>query len=505
MRTILITGATSGLGLEMARIFRQQDERLILVGRRPLDTLTDPLFTSDVYCQADLSLPESHLTLHQWLTERGIDQIDLLIHNAGIGWVGPVADQTPAEIADMVQVNLKAPIAITHTLFKHLEGAKGKVVFISSVVSQLPLHKFAVYVATKAALDGFARSLAVETSGRIAVQVLHPGAANTAMHAKVGTDEAVYSKYPSAENVAADMVRAMGRRKRHIAIGATNKLMRTVSRALPGILEKAMRQKPAQNGSAAVKPHVVVTGGADGIGAAVARRFAAAGQTVTVLDIDRGLGEALVASIGESASFIQVDLSDLKSIAAAAEQLGQWSQISTLVNNAGISAAGKFEQLPLDQMLKVIDINFTGALVLTTTLMRQDRLANQHQQDYLSSLSKYVGYPGAAVYAASKDGLAAFAKTMQAAAVANSRVTTVFPGPTRTAHARRYSPDNSREDKRMSPEAVAEAIYEGAMGKRRLVFPGIGAKVFAIFGRLLPRAAERAIKKTIYDLSLIHI
>ncbi len=483
----------------MARIFRQQGERLILVGRRPLDTLTDPLFTADVYCQADLSLPDSHRTIHQWLTERGVNQIDLLIHNAGIGWVGPVADQTPAEIAEMVQVNLKAPVAITHTLFKQLELASGKIVFVSSVVSQLPLHKYAVYVATKAALDGFARSLAVETSGRIAVQVLHPGAANTAMHAKVGTDEAVYRKYPSAESVAADMVRAMGRRKRHIAIGATNKLMRSVSLGLPLIFEKAMRQKAAESDQAAVKPHTVVTGGADGIGAAVARRFAAAGHTVTILDVDAELGQAVTASIGANASFIQVDLSDLDSVQDAVQQLARWSQVSTLVNNAGISAAGKFEQLPLEQMLKVIDINLTGALVLTTTLMRQDRLANQHQQVYLSSLSKYVGYPGAAVYAASKDGLAAFAKTMQAAAVANSRVTTVFPGPTRTAHARRYSPDNSREDKRMSPEAVAEAIYEGAMGKRRLVFPGAGAKVFAIFGRLLPRTAERAMKKTIYD------
>ena len=499
MRTILITGTTSGIGLELARQYDQQGARLILIGRRPLSSLSDPIFSENTYCQADLSQPDCHLTIERWLKDKQISSIDLLIHNAGIGWVGEPQEHLPADIVEMIQVNLKAPIAITHQLFSLIEKVSGKIVFVSSVVSQLPLHKFAVYTASKAALDGFARSLAVETQGGIGVQVLHPGATNTAMHAKIGAEEAVYSKYPSANNVAAKMVKAIRRNKRHVAIGLGNKFLRRLSLTAPLLLEKMMRQKTQSGSNNNHEAHIIITGGADGIGAAAARRYSAAGQRVTILDIDSGRGDALAQELGKSAEFRQLDLANLESIEGITDQISALPTVTTLINNAGISAAGPFDKLGLSEMLSVIDINLTGALILTTSLLRKNRLANGHQQIYLSSLSKYVGYPGAAVYSASKDGLAAFAKTMQTAAVANGRVTTVFPGPTRTAHARRYSPDNSREEKRMSPEAVAEAIYQGASNKRRLVFPGAGAKLFAIFGRLLPRAAEMAMKKTIYD------
>ncbi len=499
MQTILITGATSGIGLALAQIYQQQGARLILIGRRPLETLSDPLFSSDVYCQADLAQPDCHLTIDRWLAEHQLEAIDLVVHNAGIGWVGGTDEHAPADISEMLQVNLKAPIAITHQLFKRLERAGGKVAFVSSVVSQLPLSKFGVYVASKAALDGFARSLAVEWRGRVQVQILHPGATNTAMHEKVGTEEAVYSKYPSAESVAAKMERSLRRNKRHVAIGFANKMIRGLSLTVPNLLEKVMRPKPAASGPNQVTPHVVVTGGADGIGAAVAKRYAAEGQQITILDVDDARGEAIIAELGDGAAFINVDLSRPESVEKAVQELGSRPVITTLVNNAGISSAGKFEELPLDQMLSVIDINLVGAIQLTTRLLAEKRLVVGHQQVYLSSLSKYVGYPGAAVYSASKDGLAAFARTIQTAAIADGRVTTVFPGPTRTAHARRYSPDNSREEKRMPPEAVADAVFEGAQAKRRFVFPGAGAKVFAIFGRLAPRLAERAMKSTIYD------
>ena len=139
MQTILITGATSGIGFQLAKIYAGEKSRLILIGRKPLSELTDPLFNSDTYCQTDLADPNCHITIDNWLTDHKVDQINLVIHNAGIGWVGPTQEHPPAAIQEMIQVNLKAPIAITHRLFKRIESAGGKVVFVSSVVSQLPL------------------------------------------------------------------------------------------------------------------------------------------------------------------------------------------------------------------------------------------------------------------------------------------------------------------------------------------------------------------------------
>ncbi|MFT5194991.1 MAG: short-subunit dehydrogenase [Cellvibrionaceae bacterium] len=509
MRNILITGATSGIGLELARIYQKQsgsqkEARLILVGRRSLSALSDPIFSKDNYCQTDLAQSAGHLAIEEWLAHQQISSLDLIIHNAGIGWTGSLADQSPASMAEIMQVNLKAPIAITHTLFQHLVRANGKVVFVSSVASALPTADFATYTASKAALDGFARSLAVEAKGRFAVQILHPGATRTEMHAKIGMEPEKYEKFRPADQVALEMVGAIQRNKRNIAIGFSNKLLRWVGRTFPRLLEQIMRKKSTDQAAdiGTGELHILVTGGADGIGAAIARRFAGAGNRnthMTIVDIDSGRGEALAAELGNRAVFVKADLSNLESIQTAADTIGKLPPITVLVNNAGISAAGHFESLALTAQLNVIDINLTGALILTTTLLRQNRLAAGHMQVYLSSLSKYVGYPGAAVYSGSKDGLASFASSIQAAAPIGGRSLTVYPGPTRTAHAHRYSPDNSREEKRMPPEEVAEQVVQSVVKGKRNLFPGGGAKTFAVFGRLLPRVAEQAMKKTIYD------
>ncbi|MFK7802323.1 MAG: SDR family NAD(P)-dependent oxidoreductase [Anaerolineae bacterium] len=501
MRNILITGATSGIGLELARIYYGQGDRLVLVGRRPLSSLSDPIFSRNNYCQVDLGLEESHLFIAGWLAQRQINSLDLLIHNAGIGWSGNPADQSPQAIAEMIQVNLKAPIALTYTLFDHLVKARGKAVFVSSVASVLPTAEYATYTASKAALDGFARSLAIETNGRFSVQVLHPGATRTDMHSKIGMAPEKYEKFRSAAEVALDMAFAIEQGGRNVAIGLGNKVLRGVGRKFPNLLEKMMRKKSGDLANESAPAHIVVTGGADGIGAAIVKKFAAEepNSCVTILDVDVDRGEKLAHDLGPNVVFIKADLSDIESVENAANALVQMPSVTVLINNAGISAAGHFESMPLGKQLKVIDINLTGALVLTTLLMRQNSLAVGHQQVYLSSLSKFVGYPGAAVYSASKDGLASFAASMQVANVSGGRSLTVYPGPTRTAHARRYSPDNSREEKRMPPEEVAEQVYQNVVKGKRNLFPGGSAKTFAVFGRLLPRVAELAMKKTIYD------
>jgi short-subunit dehydrogenase len=117
---------------------------------------------------------------------------------------------------------------------------------------------------------------------------------------------------------------------------------------------------------------------------------------------------------------------------------------------------------------------------------------------FLSSLSHYVSYPGAAVYAASKDGLAHYARSLQAALPAAGTLT-VFPGPTRTEHARRYSPDNSREENRMPPEDVAAAILRGVTDGRSRLIPGTANRMMALAGHLAPRLLELGMKKMILE------
>jgi len=87
----------------------------------------------------------------------------------------------------------------------------GRVIFIGSVAAALPAPDYAVYGATKAALEGFARSLRVELRGRVGVQVIHPGATRTGMHAKAGAplERMGWTDFPPPERAARQIVRAI--------------------------------------------------------------------------------------------------------------------------------------------------------------------------------------------------------------------------------------------------------------------------------------------------------
>ncbi|MDQ3250668.1 MAG: short-chain dehydrogenase, partial [Chloroflexota bacterium] len=79
------------------------------------------------------------------------------------------------------------------------------------------------------------------------------------------------------------------------------------------------------------------------------------------------------------------------------------------------------------------------------------------------------------------------------------RVLTVYPGPTRTEHARRYSPDNRRERHRMAPERLARQILRAVQtGKQRLI-PGQGNHILAILGRIFPHLMAQVMRRTIFD------
>jgi short-subunit dehydrogenase len=225
-RTVLITGATSGLGLELAKLYAP-DSRLLLLGRKPLSKLNNKLFHDHAYCQCDLSKPNCAEVVREWLEIEGITSLDLLIHNAGVGYYGHLLRQSDKSLDELLAVNLYAPIRLTHTLLPHLKQAKGKLVFISSVAANLPVAGYSVYGASKAALSGFARSLRLELSD-VNVQTIYPGAIQTEMHSKSGATKLNTKNFPSAENVARKIFRAIATHKNEVAIGVSNQVLRNV-------------------------------------------------------------------------------------------------------------------------------------------------------------------------------------------------------------------------------------------------------------------------------------
>ena len=240
--------------------------------------------------------------------------------------------------------------------------------------------------------------------------------------------------------------------------------------------------------------HAVITGAANGIGEALARRFVRSGYSVTGVDVDAGGAARLEREL--NARFVVADLGTDAGIARVHEQLVHMDGIDVLIHNAGINAAGRFPEVSLALQECVIAVNLYAPMALTAKLLKASRIVPGGSLVFVSSLSHYVSYPGAATYAATKSGLASYARSLSVAlAPRGIHVMTVFPGPTRTGHARRYSPDNSREEKRMAPEDLAEAILRGIRKRKRLVVPGFGNRTAAILGTWFPRIVERVMRR----------
>lgn len=505
--TMLITGATDGLGLALARHAARAGYRLVLVGRRPLGTLNDPLFTSTTYCEADLNQPNSGERIIAFCHDQGISTLDYLVHNAGVGYVGAIETQDSESIRELVAVNLAAPIRLTQPLLPLLKAAKGKIVVVSSVVAFHATPRYAVYTATKRALEGWARNLRIELEGKVRVQVLAPGAIRTAMHSKTGMPESRSRRFASPEKIAAACFKAMIRDDHDRTIGGgVNGLVRGAGQRFGGMLEalaRTFQRRVTPPASAGQPPVVLITGFADGIGRALAFRFARAGYIIIGVDRDIDAATATCTALTEQGGqvrFHHADLADPHSLERLIRQLQQEFRVDVVIHNAGISAAGAYEQVPLPAQLAVVTINFSAPLVLTAGLLNHKRLAAGARVVFIASLSYYVGYPGATTYAATKDGIVSYARSLAVAIAGQGMsVLTVFPGPTRTAHARRYSPDNRREASRMSPEALADRIFRSVQRRERQLIPGLGNQLMATLGSVAPRLTEWLMKKTLFE------
>jgi short-subunit dehydrogenase len=183
----LITGASAGLGHEFARQLTPRARSLILVARREekLSELRDelrqehPNLTVHIR-RTDLADLAQLKELMAWLDHEKID-IDLLINNAGIGDLGPVATSDPVRNEQMIFVNMLALTSLTrHVLPQMIAKKRGAILNVSSSAVFLPIPGFAIYAATKAYVISFSGALRAELRGAgVSVCALCPGPVHT--------------------------------------------------------------------------------------------------------------------------------------------------------------------------------------------------------------------------------------------------------------------------------------------------------------------------------------
>ena len=181
---VVVTGASSGIGREIAKAYDRAGHRLSLVARRLslLEGLRAEIRTDTHAIRADLSDPADPIG---WLrqAEEHFGPVDVLVNNAGVSYVEPVQGIDRERIATLFQVNVHVPIAaIHHVLPGMLARRSGVIVNIASNAAFSPAPYFCHYTASKGALGNFSESLRMELrKSGVHVLSVYPGPVETPM------------------------------------------------------------------------------------------------------------------------------------------------------------------------------------------------------------------------------------------------------------------------------------------------------------------------------------
>jgi short-subunit dehydrogenase len=207
----LVTGASSGIGAAFARALRSRGHRLVLVARRAdrLRRLAEELGGEvEAACvPLDLRAPDAAEALERSLRERGL-RVDLLVNDAGVGDTGRFDNCSPARALEIVDVNVRAVVALTRAFLPGMvQRRAGAVVNVVSMSAFQPVPFLATYAASKAFVLSFTEAVADEVRGSgVRVQALCPGLVPTEFQAVAGTDRVPFNRVPSLD--AAAVVRA---------------------------------------------------------------------------------------------------------------------------------------------------------------------------------------------------------------------------------------------------------------------------------------------------------
>jgi NAD(P)-dependent dehydrogenase (short-subunit alcohol dehydrogenase family) len=201
-QTILITGASSGFGLETARLFLARGWRVIAAMRRPDPSL---LPAGDALRIVPLDVTDG-ASIAAAVAEAG--PIDVLVNNAGIGLLNALEGVDIADARLVFETNTLGTIAMTQAVLPQMrERGAGTVINVTSSVTLRPLHLLSVYTASKAAVNAFTESLALELAPLgIAARIVLPGRAPTTRFGENARDRVGFDIPEAYAGIARDVL-----------------------------------------------------------------------------------------------------------------------------------------------------------------------------------------------------------------------------------------------------------------------------------------------------------
>jgi NAD(P)-dependent dehydrogenase (short-subunit alcohol dehydrogenase family) len=179
-RVALITGSCGGIGTALCRAFREDGYRVVGIDRRGSSEECDASVVADV-ARTCRDLDHRAELLDEVRAQCGDKGVHALVNNAAIQVLGSVEELTVDDWTLTLDTNLLAPFVLIRELLGELRAAGGSVVNIGSVHAALTKPGFTCYATSKSALAGLTRSLAVELSGSVRVNCIHPAATRTPM------------------------------------------------------------------------------------------------------------------------------------------------------------------------------------------------------------------------------------------------------------------------------------------------------------------------------------
>ena len=240
----LVTGASSGIGADLARELARDGYDLVLVARHeaPMQTLAVELATHGAQVTvipANLGVRDAALRLAAELQRRGLASLDVLVNNAGFGDYASFHLAEPTRLAEMIQLNVVALTELTRTFLPGMMARRrGRVLLVSALAGFAPGPGAAVYHATKAYVLSLGEALAHELRGSgVTVTTLCPGPAQTGFAAAAGGEDIALYRHHQLVGGAAAIARqgygALKKGRRLLVPGIGNRCAAAVLRFAP--------------------------------------------------------------------------------------------------------------------------------------------------------------------------------------------------------------------------------------------------------------------------------
>jgi short-subunit dehydrogenase len=257
-KTALVTGASSGIGYELAKCFAQDGHDVILVARSEdeLNRIAENFQQQYGICATviakDLFDPDAAWELYDEVSSMGIE-INYLVNDAGQGVYGKFVETDLERELEIIQLNVCSLVVLTKLFLRNMVARnEGRILQLASLVSRNAAPWSAVYAGTKAFVYNFTQSVIEELKGtNVTMTALRPGATDTDFFRKEGGEMATVvqdGKLDPADKVAREGYDAMMRGDDSVVTGGKNKVMDTLGNVMPDTMiakQSAKQHEPA--------------------------------------------------------------------------------------------------------------------------------------------------------------------------------------------------------------------------------------------------------------------